>query len=71
MQIECFMSIGCGSEDALRKNVAEALTLGSIDAQVIFRRITDEEANALGLKGSPTIFIDGVDIEPQEMPGFS
>jgi acylphosphatase len=38
---------------------------------VNYHRITDEEAEELGLKGSPTILIDGVDPYPSEIDGFS
>jgi acylphosphatase len=39
-------------------------------AEVLFLRITDEEAARLGLRGSPSVLIDGVDIAPVEMEGF-
>lgn len=71
MKIECFISLGCGSEDPLRENIKAALSLEGVDAEVLFRRIKDEEAYALGLKGSPSVFINGQDIEPQELTGFS
>lgn len=71
MKIECYLSVGCGAEVPLRENFGKALELEGIDAEVIFRRISDEEALGLGLRGSPTVLINGVDIEPQEIPGFS
>lgn len=71
MKIECFMSTGCGAEEPLRANVRAAVEMEGIDAEVIFQRITDEEAYALGLRGSPSVLINGVDIEPQEIAGFS
>ncbi len=71
MKIECYMSMGCGSEEPLRENINAALSLEGASADVVFRSITDEEANALGLKGSPSVLINGKDIEPQELTGFS
>ncbi len=71
MKIECYMSPGCGSEEPLRKNIAAALSLESAAVEVVFRRIKDEEAYELGLKGSPSVLINGEDIEPQELTGFS
>jgi len=71
MKIECYISLGCGSEEALRENVKKAVELEGSAAEIIFRRITDEEASALGLNGSPSVFINGKDIEPQELTGFS
>lgn len=71
IRIECYMSLGCGSEEALRRNVKTAVTLEGIDAAISFRRISDGEAFALGLKGSPAVHINGQDIDPQELSGFS
>ncbi len=65
------MSSGCGSEESLRENIEAALSLECADAEVVFRRIRDEEAYALGLKGSPSVLINGKDIDPQELTGFS
>jgi hypothetical protein len=71
MKIDCYVSLACGSEDALRKNISEALALEGAKAEVKFHRITDMEAEALGLKGSPSVLIDGDDIEPAGVEGFS
>ena len=71
MKIECYMSLGCGSEESLRENIKAALSLEGVDVEVVFRRIKDEEAYALGLNGSPSVFINGKDIDPQELTGFS
>jgi hypothetical protein len=71
MKIDCYMSLRCGSEDALRKNISEAIELEGISAEVNFYRITEDEAKSLGLKGSPSILIDGKDIQPIDIEGFS
>jgi len=71
MKIECYMSLKCGAEEPLKKNVEAALAIEGIEAEVIFRRIGDEEATRLGLKGSPSILINGRDIDPQEISGFT
>jgi hypothetical protein len=71
MKIECYMSTGYGAEEPLRANVKAAVEMERIDTEVIFRRITDDEALSLGLRGSPSVLINGVDIEPQELTGFS
>jgi hypothetical protein len=70
MKIECFISLGCGSEPELRENVMRAVAEAAPGAEVLFLRITDEEAARLGLRGSPSVLIDGVDIAPVEMEGF-
>lgn len=71
MKIECYMSLRCGSEDALRGNIEKALALEALEAEVLFRRVGDEEAGALGLKGSPTVFVNGKEAEPLAAAGFS
>ncbi len=72
MNIECYLSPGCGSEQQLRENIKTALALEHVDAEAAFYRIQDEEASRLGLRGSPSVLIDGQDIDPQEqLTGFS
>ena len=71
MKIDCYLSIGCASENPLRKNVNQALTLEDIKAEVNFHRITNKDAEKLGLKGSPSVLINGKDIQPINMQGFS
>jgi hypothetical protein len=71
MKIDCFISMSCSSGNDLKKNIAEALKLESIDADVNLHRIDDTEAERLKLMGSPSILINGEDILPDETPGFS
>ena len=71
MKIDCYFSMGCASEEILRRNVPEAVAAEGVEAEVSYHRINDEEAVKLGLRGSPTILIDGVDPYPSETSGFS
>ena len=71
IEIDCYISEGCTSEDGLRKNIADALEQDSLEAEVTFHRIREKEANELGLRGSPTVLINGVDILPGETPGIA
>jgi hypothetical protein len=71
IKIDCYISEGCASEDGLRKNIADALEQKSLEAEVAFHRINEMEANELGLRGSPTVLINGVDILPGETPGIA
>ncbi|GAB4418696.1 MAG: hypothetical protein OHK0032_14620 [Thermodesulfovibrionales bacterium] len=71
MKIDCYMSLRCGSEDALRENISKALELECMSTDVNFYRITEDEARSLGLKGSPSVLIDGRDIQPVDIEGFS
>ena len=71
MKIDCYMSMACSSEELLRENLKEALKLEDIDPEVTYRRIDEEEAVRLDLKGSPALIIDGVDAIPGEVSGFA
>ena len=71
MKIDCYLSMGCSSEAALRHNLDEALTAEGTEAELNYHRIGDDEAERLNLKGSPTILINGVDPFPSDIDGFS
>jgi hypothetical protein len=70
VKIDCYLSFGCAAEEGLRKNTSEAIKLEERGAEVNIHRIDDKKAEELGLKGSPTIFIDGIELQPQDMGGF-
>jgi hypothetical protein len=63
MKIECLYSEGCASREALKANIDTALHLEELDAQVLYRVVTEEEAGRLGIAGSPTVWINGRDVE--------
>jgi hypothetical protein len=71
VKIDCYISQGCGSEEALKENIASAMEMEKVYAEVGFRRIDDEEAMRLKLGGSPSVFIDGKELQPQGTVGFS
>jgi hypothetical protein len=71
MNIDCYLSQGCGSEEALRENITQALAIEKVKAEINFHKIDDEKAIALGLSGSPSVFVDGKEIQPQRTVGFS
>lgn len=71
MNIECYLSPECGSEGALRENITRALAAENVEATVTFFRIDDEKAVALELSGSPSVFINGKELQPQGFIGFS
>ncbi len=71
MKIDCYMSGDCGSEGALRHNIDRALTAEKTEAEVSFHRIGEAEAAALGVTGSPSVFINGEELQPQGAVGFS
>lgn len=65
------MSLKCASEEALRNNIRQALQLENVIAKVNFHRIDKSEADSLGLKGSPTLLINGKELQPADVSGFS
>lgn len=71
VNITGFLSLDCGSEEALRANIADALRAEAVDAEVLLRRIDDKEAETLGLSGSPTVLINGKELQPLGTAGFS
>ena len=71
MKIDCYISTSCSSEEALKKNITEAIKLESVDADVSIHKIDETEAKRLKLMGSPTVHINGEDILPGEIPGVS
>lgn len=53
-------------------NIQEALRLEGITTAVVnFYHVTKQEAVALGLKGSPSVLINKIDIQPIDITGFS
>ncbi len=69
MKIECFFSEGCGSKEKLKENIRQALLEEGMDAEVSFRVLSQEEAGQLGIGGSPTVWVNGQDMEPGTPPG--
>jgi hypothetical protein len=55
----------------LRENITRALAIEKIEAELSLRRIDDNEAMALGVTGSPSVFINGKELQPQGTAGFS
>ncbi len=72
LKIDCYLSLTCGSEERLRENIRTALEAEGVEAEVNFYRISEEKASELGLRGSPSVLINGKDIQPVDGPlGFS
>ena len=71
MKIDCYLSPECASEEALRENITRALAIEKLEAELSIHRIDDEKAIALGLTGSPSVFINKKELQPQRLVGFS
>ncbi len=71
MRIDCYLAEKCASKYTLQKNIVESLKLEGIEAKVKISVIDDAKADELGLKGSPSVFINGKEIQPIDITGFS
>jgi len=66
VKIELLFWEGCPSYPEARALLDEVLAARGIDAEVEMREVfTDEEAEELRFPGSPTIRIDGRDVDPR------
>lgn len=71
LKITCYLSPACGSQGELRANIDRALAAEDISADVSVQRIDDQKAADLGLSGSPSILIDGKELQPSAGAGFA
>jgi hypothetical protein len=69
MKIECFFSEGCSSKEKLKENIRQALLEEGMEAEISFRVLSQEEAEQLGIGGSPTVWVNGQDLESGTPPG--
>src|ERR1035441_2314236 len=65
MKIELLHFDGCPNHEALLPRLRKLLAHAGIPAEIDFRRVTgDDEAQRERFLGSPTVRVDGHDIEP-------
>lgn len=70
MKIALFYWEGCPSYPEARSLLVEALAERGIEAAIEMREVrTQEEADALRFPGSPTIRVDGHDVDPDGADG--
>ena len=66
MRIEFLFWRGCPSHPEARELLDELLASCGIEADVVEREVfSDEEARELAFPGSPTIRVDGRDVDPE------
>ena len=70
MIIDCYVSLGCSSEETLLENIEQALALEKIEARVNCYRVDDRQAEYLGISGSPAVRINGKELQPHKAAGF-
>jgi len=57
MRIDCICLQNVPRKKALRENIKRALAIEKVEADVSLNRIDDNKAMALGVSGSPSVFI--------------
>ncbi len=72
LKIDIFTSETCGSYYQLRENIEKALAELRIEAEVNYRTVYYDDAVSLGIKGSPSVWINGKDaFEGGNSPGIT
>lgn len=66
MRVEILYFDGCPNHEPLVARVPALLRAAGIDAELVSRRVeSEQEARALRFLGSPTVRVDGRDVEPE------
>jgi len=68
MKIDCYLSEHCGAYHQLRENIDRALAETGLSAAVAFHTIEYDDAVVRGIKGSPSIWVNGKDLFDIEGP---
>ncbi len=71
VRIDCYLSPECASEQPLRNNITLALNAENIKAEFSLTRLDDDQAIALGVTGSPSVFINGSELQPLGTASFT
>jgi len=72
MQVEFLYSEDCPSHDEALARLRQVLRDEAVEADIRVVRVeTDEDARRLRFMGSPTILVDGKDIDPPPRPQYA
>lgn len=66
MDIKVMAVEGCPNDGQTMRRVREVLVRMGMEAPIKLVEVAEHEAEAIGLLGSPTVLVDGEDIEPSE-----
>jgi hypothetical protein len=71
MKIDIYMAEMCGSYHELRENLDRAIAELKVPADVVYHTVYYDEAVSKGIKGSPSIWMNGKDaFEGSNSPGI-
>jgi len=62
MKIDCYLSEYCGSYHQLRENIDRVLAESGLKADVEYHTLQYDEAVKQGVKGSPSVWVNGRDL---------
>jgi hypothetical protein len=66
MEVELLYFDGCPNSALARERIAEALRAESLEVSIVEHRVEDRTAAlAAGFLGSPSVRINGLDVEPE------
>lgn len=68
MQIELLHSPGCGNVGQAEATVRAVIADLAVDAEVFVRNLVEQPEHIPRFAGSPTVLVDGVDLEPDARP---
>jgi hypothetical protein len=72
LKIDIYISEICGSYYQLRENVERALTELNLSVEPTYHTIYYEDALSMNIKGSPSVWINGIDaFESPNAPGLT
>jgi hypothetical protein len=67
-EIEILHTPGCGNTPPTEHLVHEVATELACSIRLIMRDVTKEPEAMVGFAGSPTVLVDGIDLEPGALP---
>ncbi len=68
MQIELLHSPGCGNVGQAEATVREVVADLDVAADVVVRNMVEQPEHIPRFAGSPTVLVDGADLEPDARP---
>jgi glutaredoxin len=71
MKVEVFALPDCPYGEPAVENVRKALAVENIEVDVSFERISEQEGLSKGLSGSPSVVINGKELQPSGSPVFN
>jgi len=62
MKIDCYLAESCVSYHELRENLTRAMKELALASEVAYHTVSYDDAARMGIKGSPSILLNGRDL---------